>query len=373
MEKATADRNVGGASAGNKKDPEPVPSSDVDNSHAGEEAKTAAVTGGAETAPVSGGVETEPVTGGTETAQSAAKSSGGKLPTVSAADGGNAVGTNKGKKTETDLKKSIREAAKTRKESPSNLTPQVSWLNSGGRLVKEKMPWVIAWISTMPHASYDDEIIERELKNKDRVGDKFASKFKGLAWKKEGHRSLIRGLRQHLGLISDEDFKKIIHDLTGGDTVDAEISRSKQEVKPGAEKKTKQKEDPKQSAVSSRGGEKEQDQDSPKKDEEKKKDLLKTLYEGKTTKEILDGIKSRLLSPSWIFLGKDESIGRKFNTLMGKLRAQYGGDDDKTPNAQEESKNGLIIKIASGDLLKDILQTVGSGKLKESDLIGFLG
>ena len=305
---------------------------------------------------------------------------------------------------EIKIKKGIREAIKARNNELSKLKPQTSWL-SGGKIIPEKMPWVIAWISTMSDVDYDDASVERELGNKDRVGEKFADRFIGLSWKITGQNgTLIRNFRRSLPGISDKDFNKIISDLTKGEVVDSKLPEKTATVaeKAATKKKTERKkiavtnppneedkeskqtvvnQETKKEPVVSAAAEEDPEQEELRKSEAKKQDLLKTLYEGKNTKEIIATIKEKLLTPAFKFLGKDASVGKRMTGFMDRLRAQYDNDNETLTAADgsplvrqqdQDSKDGLIVIIKNGELLKSILKKIGSDKIQESDLIGFL-
>jgi len=327
----------------------------------------------------------------------------------------------------TDIRKAIREAIAARKSAPATLTPQTSWLNRNGKIMLEKMPWVIAWISILPDTDYDDDSVEKKLKDPNRVGIKFKDSFTGL-WKKEGHRSLISRFRQAVKYLSDNEFNKIISELTGGDVVDIKLpekttsavaekdepkkkTRTRKSVATNLPKKEEDKES-KQTVASqdtqkepAGPPEKEEDKESKpaadqeakekpidsvtaeedpeeelKRSEAKKQDLLKKLYEGKNTKEIIAAI-YKLLESAYEFLGRDKSIGKKLKGFIERLTAQYDNNNEPLTAADgsplvrrqdQDSKDSLIVAIKNGELLKDILKVIGSDKIQESDLIGFL-
>jgi hypothetical protein len=312
----------------------------------------------------------------------------------------------------TKIKKGIKDAIEARNSDLSKLKPQTSWLSSGGKIIPEKMPWVIAWISTTD-VEYDDASVETVLQNKDRVGEKFADRFDGLSWKITGQNgTLIRNFRRSLPGISDKDFDKILSDLTKGEIVDSNKLPGKTSTvaeKATAKKKTEKKksvetnpppkkgdqqtvanqeaqEEPAVSATAQKdpaGSATEEDPEEKlrRAAEEKKQDLLKTLYEGKNTKEIIAAIKDKLLTPAYKFLGKDASVGKRMTGFMDRLRAQYDNNNEPLTAADgsplirqqdQDSKDGLIVIIKNGDLLNGILKMAGSDKIKESDLIGFL-
>lgn len=327
----------------------------------------------------------------------------------------------------TDIRKAIREAIAARKSAPATLTPQTSWLNRNGKIMLEKMPWVIAWISILPDTDYDDDSVEKKLKDPNRVGIKFKDSFTGL-WKKEGHRSLISRFRQAVKYLSDNEFNKIISELTGGDVVDIKLpekttsavaekdepkkkTRTRKSVATNPPKKEEDKES-KQAVASQETqkepadlADKEEDKESKstdqevqkepagsataeedpeeelKKSEAKKQDLLKTLYEGKNTKEIIATIQKKLIVPAWQKLGQDKSIGKKLKRFIERLTAQYDNDNEPLTAADgsplvrqqdQDSKDGLIVTIKNGELLNKIVSVVGADKINESDLIGFL-
>jgi hypothetical protein len=325
---------------------------------------------------------------------------------------------------EIKIKKGIREAIRVRNNNSelSKLKPQESWLSSGGKIIAEKMPWVIAWISTTD-VEYDDTSVETVLKNKDRVGEKFAERFTGLSWKITGQNgTLIRNFKRSLPGISEKDFNKILSDLTKGEIVDFNklpgktstvvekaTAKKKTEKKKSAATNPPKKEDKesKQAVASQEPAgipEKKEDKESKstnqesqkelagsataeedpeeelKRSEAKKQDLLKTLYEGKNTKEIIAAIKDKLLTPAFKFLEKDASVGKRMAGFMERLRAQYDNNSepltaaDGSPLARQQdqdSKDSLIVVIKNGELLSEILKLTGP-KIKESDLIGFL-
>jgi hypothetical protein len=313
----------------------------------------------------------------------------------------------------TKIKKGIKDAIEARNSDLSKLKPQTSWLSSGGKIIPEKMPWVIAWISTTD-VEYDDSSVETVLQNKDRVGEKFADRFDGLSWKITGQNgTLIRNFRRSLPGISDKDFDKILSELTKGEIVDSNKLPGKTATvaeKATAKKKTEKKksvvtnpspkkgdqqtvanqetqeepavsataqEDPAVSATTQEDPEEKLRRAA----EEKKQDLLKTLYEGKNTKEIIATIQKKLIVPAWQKLGQDESIGKKLKRFIKSLTDQYDNNNEPLTNVDgsplvrqqdQASKNSLIVAITNGELFKDILKVIGSDKIKESDLIGFL-
>ena len=160
----------------------------------------------------------------------------------------------------------------------------------------------------MSDVDYDDASVERELGNKDRVGEKFADRFIGLSWKITGQNgTLIRNFRRSLPGISDKDFNKIISDLTKGEVVDSKLPEKTATVaeKAATKKKTERKkiavtnppkeadkeskqtvanQETKKEPVVSAAAEEDPEQEELRKSEAKKQDLLKTLYEGKNTK-----------------------------------------------------------------------------------------
>lgn len=329
----------------------------------------------------------------------------------------------------TQIKKEIREVIRIRVNNDlAKLKPQTSWLR-GGKIITEKMPWIIAWISTT-EVSYDDKSVEELLRNKERAGEKFADRFGGLSWKATGQNAtLIRNFKRSLPGISDKDFNKILSDLTKGEIVDfnklpgktstveekdttkkkterkkvvtnppkkEEDKESKQTVAsqeaqkdPAAPEKEEDKgskstvadqESQKEPAVSATA-EEDPEKEELRKSEAKKQDLLKTLYEGKNTKEIIATIKEKLLTPAFKFLGKDASLGKRFAGFMDRLRAQYDSNNEPLTAADgsplirqqdQDSKDSLIVTIKNGELLNSILKMTGPDKIKESDLIGFL-
>jgi hypothetical protein len=312
----------------------------------------------------------------------------------------------------TKIKKGIKDAIVARNSDLSKLKPQTSWLSSGGKIIPEKMPWVIAWISTTD-VEYDDASVETVLQNKDRVGEKFADRFDGLSWKITGQNgTLIRNFRRSLPGISDKDFDKILSDLTKGEIVDSNKLPGKTSTvakKATAKKKTEKKksvvtnpspkkgdqqtvanqetqEEPVVSATAQEepaGSTTEEDPEEKlrRAAEEKKQDLLKTLYEGKNTKEIIATIQKKLIVPAWQKLGQNESIGKKLKRFIKSLTDQYDNNNEPLTAADgsplvrqqdQDSKDGLIVIIKNGKLLKSILEEIGSDKIQESDLIGFL-
>jgi hypothetical protein len=270
--------------------------------------------------------------------------------------------------------------------------------------------------------------VEELLRNKERAGEKFADRFGGLSWKATGQNAtLIRNFKRSLPGISDKDFNKILSDLTKGEIVDFNKLPGKTstvEEKDTTKKKTERKKvvtnppkkeedkESKQTVASQETqkdpaapekeedkGSKSTDQESQKepavsataeedpekeelrKSEAKKQDLLKTLYEGKNTKEIIAMIKEKLLTPAFKFLGKDASLGKRFAGFMDRLRAQYDNNNEPLTAADgsplirqqdQDSKDSLIVTIKNGELLNSILKMTGPDKIKESDLIGFL-
>jgi hypothetical protein len=373
------------------------------------------------TGPISPEPGEEPVTAGTaSTAQSAPENNPAPVETEPAAGTKPASKDATKSKEErqadqiTEIKKGIREVIKIRNDNSklSKLKPQKSWLSSGGKIIPEKMPWVIAWISTTD-VEYDDASVETVLQNKDRVGEKFADRFDGLSWKITGQNgTLIRNFRRSLPGISDKDFDKILSDLTKGEIVDSNKLPGKTSTvaeKATAKKKTEKKksvvtnpppkkgdqqtvanqetqEEPAVSATAQKdpaGSATEEDPEEKlrRAAEEKKQDLLKTLYEGKNTKEIIATIQKKLIVPAWQKLGKDESIGKKLRGFIKRLTAQYDNNNEPLTAADgsplvrrqdQDSKDSLIVIIKNGELLKSILKEIGSDKIKESDLIGFL-
>jgi hypothetical protein len=380
--------------------------------------------------------EEEPATAGTaqtaSTAQSAPEDNPASIETDPAAGtktaGKDATKSKEEKQAEqiTKIKKGIRDAIEARNSDLSKLKPQTSWLSSGGKIISEKMPWVIAWISTTD-VEYDDASVETVLQNKDRVGEKFASRFDGLSWKITGQNgTLIRNFRRSLPGISDKDFNKILSELTKGEIVDSNKLPGKTSTvaqEDTTKKKTRRKKSvatnppPKkgdQQTVASQETQKEpasvpekkEDEESKttvadqeaQKDpagsateedpeeklrraaEEKKQDLLKTLYEGKNTKEIIAKIKEKLLAPAYNFLGKDASVGKRMAGFMDKLRIQFDNNNEPLTAAdgsplirqeEQDKRESLIVIIKNGDLLNGILKLTGP-KIQESDLIGFL-
>jgi hypothetical protein len=255
------------------------------------------------------------------------------------------------------------------------------------------------------------------------VGEDFAERFTGLSWKITGQNgTLIRNFRRSLPGISDKDFDKILSDLTKGEIVDSNKLPGKPSTvaeKATAKKKTERKKSvvtnppPKkgdQQTVASQETQKEPssapdeeskttvaDQEAQEEPagsateedpeeklrraaEEKKQDLLKTLHEGKNTKEIIATIQKKLIVPAWQKLGRDESIGVKLKRFIKSLTDQYDNNNepltaaDGSPLIRQEDQDkreSLIVIIKNGELLNGILKLTGP-KIKESDLIGFL-
>jgi hypothetical protein len=269
--------------------------------------------------------------------------------------------------------------------------------------------------------------VEELLRNKERAGEKFADRFGGLSWKAAGQNAtLIRNFKRSLPGISDEKFNKILSDLTKGEIVDfnklpGKTSTVAQEDTPknktGRKKSGATNPPPKKGDQQTVANQEAQDdpavsataqddpavsataqddpavsataqddpavsataQDDPeeelRKSEAKKQELLKKLYEGKNTKEIIAAI-DNLVESAYNFLGEDASVGRKLKKVIKDLKDKYdtshsSGVSGVTTNAEESSRNGLIELIKNGELLNRILKLTGP-KIQESDLIGFL-